>query len=666
MSLKKKFLELKEQLSEHNNAYYNATTLISDLEYDRLKSKYEKFLQENPKFIKLDDLGVGAKPNSKFKKIKHISRMLSLANSFNLDDLKDFFNKAENFLNKKISKNEFIVDCKIDGVSLSLTYQNNKLVKSLTRGDGIIGEDVTRNISNIIGIPKKLKYCKSNLIEIRGEVFFNREDFNSLNQQLVEKSQFSNPRNAASGSLRQIDNNITENRPLRFIPHGYGHISNDNEFISYESFLKFCSKNDFLLSNLSKKFNNFEKINIYINEIEKIRNEIPFDIDGMVVKVNNIKDQIDLGNTSKYPRWALAAKFNAEKALTKVLKIDLQVGRTGAITPVARLNPINIGGVIVSNATLHNFDEIKKKDIRINDSVWVKRAGDVIPYISEVDKSKREKNNQEFKIPNKCPCGKFQIIKLNNEIVQRCNGGSKCPYQYVESLKHFVSKKAMNIDGLGEKQIEKFMELKFISKKLDIYYLDRYKKDIINLEGFGQKSYDNLILSIEKSKRTTLSRFIFSLGLRYVGENNSELLANYFQSQSKENFESLISSKDLNLELENIDGLGNKATNSFSEYFKNKDQLSEAISILNFLDIEIIKDDNRSSNESILFTGTLSELSRDRAKDLAKKKGFKIASNVSSKLNYLVYGKKPGSKLKKAQELKVKTLTEKEFLELIN
>jgi DNA ligase (NAD+) len=451
---------------------------------------------------------------------------------------------------------------------------------------------------------------------------------------------------------------------LRFIPHGYGHISNDNEFISYESFLEFCSKNEFLLSNLSKKFNNFEKINIYINEIEKIRNEIPFDIDGMVVKVNSIKDQIDLGNTSKYPRWALAAKFNAEKALTKVLKIDLQVGRTGAITPVARLNPINIGGVIVSNATLHNFDEIKKKDIRINDSVWVKRAGDVIPYISEVDKSKREKNNQEFKIPNKCPCGKFQIIKLNNETVQRCNGGSKCPYQYVESFKHFVSKKAMNIDGLGEKQIEKFMELKLISKRLDIYYLDRYKKEIINLEGFGQKSYDNLILSIEKSKRTTLSRFIFSLGLRYVGENNSELLANYFQS--KENFESLISSKDLNLELENIDGLGNKATNSFSEYFKNKDQLSEAISILNLLDIEIIKDYNRSSNESILFTGTLSELSRDRAKDLAKKKGFKIASNVSSKLNYLVYGEKPGSKLKKAQELKVKTLTEKEFLELIN
>ena len=638
--------------------------LKGNLEYDKLKSKYEKFLQENPKFVELDDLGVGAKPNSKFKKIKHISRMLSLANSFNLDDLKDFFNKAENFLNKKISKNEFIVDCKIDGVSLSLTYQNNKLVKSLTRGDGIIGEDVTRNVSNIIGIPKKLKYCKSNLIEIRGEVFFNRDDFNLLNQQLDEKSQFSNPRNAASGSLRQIDNNITENRPLRFIPHGYGHISNDNEFISFENFLEFCSKNEFLLSNLSKKFNNFEKINIYINEIEKIRNEIPFDIDGMVVKVNSIKDQIDLGNTSKYPRWALAAKFNAEKALTKVLKIDLQVGRTGAITPVARLNPINIGGVMVSNATLHNFDEIKKKDIRINDSVWVKRAGDVIPYISEVDKSKREKNNQEFKIPNKCPCGKFQIIKLNNETVQRCNGGSKCPYQYVESLKHFVSKKAMNIDGLGEKQIEKFMELKFISKKLDIYYLDRHKKEIINLEGFGQKSYDNLILSIEKSKRTTLSRFIFSLGLRYVGENNSELLANYFQS--KENFKSLISSEDLNLELENIDGLGNKATNSFSEYFKNKGQLSEAISILNLLDIEIIKDDNRSSNESILFTGTLSELSRDRAKDLAKKKGFKIASNVSSKLNYLVFGEKPGSKLKKAQELKVKTLTEKEFLELIN
>ena len=664
MAPKKKFLELKEELSKHNNAYYNASPIITDQKYDDLKSQYEIFLEEHPQFIKFDDLGIGAKPISKFKKIKHISPMLSLANSFNLNDLKDFFKKAENFLNKKIFKNEFIVDCKIDGVSLSLTYQNHKLIKSLTRGDGIIGEDVTRNILHIIGIPNELKFCKSNLIEIRGEVFFNRADFNLLNQKLDEKLKFSNPRNAASGSLRQIDNNITKSRPLRFIPHGYGFISNNNEFNTYEGFLEFCSKNKFLLSNLSKKFNNFEKIDSYINEIEKIRNKIPFDIDGMVIKVNNIEDQNELGNTSKHPRWALAAKFNAEKALTEVLKIDLQVGRTGAITPVARLNPINIGGVIVSNATLHNFDEIKKKDIRINDLVWVKRAGDVIPYISEVDITQRKKTNKEFKIPNKCPCGKFQIIKLENEAVQRCNGGTECPYQYIESLKHFVSKKAMNIDGLGEKQIEKFIELKFISKKLDIYFLHNFQKEIIKLEGFGQKSYDNLILSIEKSKQTSLSRFIFSLGLRYVGENNSELLANYFQS--KENFKSLISSKNLQLELENIDGLGIKATDSFIEYFQNKDHMSEAISILNFLEIEMVNNTNKLSNISILFTGTLNELSRDRAKDLAKKKGFKIASNISSKLNYLVYGEKPGSKLKKAQKLKVKTLNEKEFLELIN
>ena len=664
MVAKKKFLELKEELSKHNNAYYNTSPLISDQEYDDLKSQYEIFLEKHPQFIKLDDLGIGSKPISKFKKIKHISPMLSLANSFNLDDLKDFFKKAENFLNKKIFKNEFIVDCKIDGVSLSLTYQNNKLIKSLTRGDGIIGEDVTRNILNIIGIPNELKYCNSNLIEIRGEVFFNRDDFNLFNQKLDEKLKFSNPRNAASGSLRQIDNNITKSRPLRFIPHGYGYIANDNEFNTYEGFLEFCLKNKFFLSNLSKKFNDFEKIDSYINEIEKIRNKIPFDIDGMVIKVNNIEDQNELGNTSKYPRWALAAKFNAEKALTKVLKIDLQVGRTGAITPVARLSPINIGGVMVSNATLHNFDEIKKKDIRINDSVWIKRAGDVIPYISEVDMTQRKKTNKEFKIPNKCPCGKFQIIKLENEAVQRCNGGAECPYQYIESLKHFVSKKAMNIDGLGEKQIEKFIELKFISKKLDVYFLHNFRKEIIKLEGFGQKSYDNLILSIEKSKQTSLSRFIFSLGLRYVGENNSELLANYFQS--KENFKNLISSKNLQLELENIDGLGIKATDSFIEYFQNKDHMSEAISILNLLEIEMVNNTNKLSNISILFTGTLKELSRDRAKDLAKKKGFKIASNISSKLNYLVYGEKPGSKLKKAQELKVKTLNEKEFLELIN
>ena len=664
MTSKKKFLALKEEMSRHNNAYYNSNPLISDSEYDKIKKNYDNILKKNPKFKDLDDLGIGAKPLSKFKKVKHLSQMLSLANSFNLDDLNDFFNKAENFLNKKITNNEFIVDCKIDGVSLSLTYENKKLIRSLTRGDGIIGEDITKNISNIIGIPDKLKYCSSDLIEIRGEVFFNRDDFNKLNEKLDEKSKFSNPRNAASGSLRQIDSNITKNRPLRFIPHGYGYMSNTKEFYNFSDFLIFCSKNNFLLTNYSKIFKKYDDINMYTSEIEKTRSEIPFDIDGMVIKINSINDQIQLGNTSKFPRWAVAAKFDAEKALTKLLKIELQVGRTGAITPVARLNPINIGGVLVSNATLHNFDEIEKKDIRINDLVWVKRAGDVIPYISKVEKSKRSKNTKIFKIPSNCPCGKFKIIKKESEAVQRCNGGLKCPYQFIESLKHFVSKKAMNIDGLGEKQIEKFIELKFIANKLDIYKLNKFQNEITSLEGFGKKSYENLINSINKSKNTSLSRFLFSLGLRYVGENNSDLLAKYFQS--KENFEKLIESKDINIELENIDGLGAKATNSIIEYFMNKKQKKDALSVLNLLNIDVIEDEKNSKNETILFTGTLETLSRDRAKDLAKKKGFKIASNVSNRLSYLVYGDKPGSKLRKAQELKIKLLTEKEFLNLIN
>ena len=398
--------------------------------------------------------------------------------------------------------------------------------------------------------------------------------------------------------------------------------------------------------------------------MKKKRLSISFDIDGMVIKISDLNIQKMLGSTNKFPRWAIAAKFSSEEALTQVEKIELQIGRTGAITPVARLEPINIGGVIVSNATLHNFDEIIRKDIRVGDFVWVKRAGDVIPYISKVDIEKRNKTNKRFEVPNKCLCGS-RIIKIEGEAVQRCSAGRNyCKYQKLETFKHFVSKKAMNIDGLGEKLIEKFISLKLISNKYDIYRLENHKDVIINLEGFGEKSFFNLIESINKSKITSLSRYIYSLGLRYLGENNSELISLYLKNKTR--FKNFVRSKKLKEQLENIDGLGEKVIRSFINYFSDKSNLKESFAILDIIEIEEIKDNKINLNKSILFTGTLQKMSRDRAKELAKKKGFKIASNVSKNLDILVFGEKSGSKLKKAKELNINILNEKDFLNLIN
>ena len=663
MSTKDSFIKLRNKLKKHNNEYYNSNPSIDDSDYDDLKKRYDYLLSNNPELKKLDNLGIGASPSSKFTKFRHYEPMLSLSNSFSLSDTKDFFNKATNFLKKKNSDYIFNVDCKIDGVSLSLIYKNNKLFKAITRGDGIIGEEITENVLGIKGIPKVLKNCKSDLIEIRGEVFFLRDDFETLNNQFEKKSQFSNPRNAASGSLRQIDSKITKNRPLRFIPHGYGKFSYEQEFLNFEEFLIFCKKNNFDQTGYAKKYNNLNNIYAYISEIEKKRSIINFDIDGMVIKISGLDLQRMLGNTNKFPRWAIAAKFSSEEALTQVKKIELQIGRTGAITPVARLKPINIGGVIVSNATLHNFDEIIRKDIRIDDFVWVKRAGDVIPYVSKVDIEKRKISNKKFNIPKKCLCGN-KIIKIKGEAVQRCSvGKNQCKYQNLETLKHFVSKKAMNIDGLGEKLIEKFVSLNLIADKYDIYKLENHKDKIIKLDGFGEKSFLNLIESINKSKITSLSRYLFSLGLRYLGENNSELISLNFKNKTR--FKNFIKSKKLREQLENIDGLGEKVINSFINYFSNEGNVKESFAILDIIEIEEIESNYESLNKSILFTGTLKKMSRDRAKELAKKKGYKIASNVSKNLDILVYGEKSGSKLKKANDLKINILNEKDFLNLI-
>ena len=664
MKTKENFIKIRDKLKTFNKEYYNSSPSIDDSEYDKLKKKYDYLLLKNPGLKQYDNLGIGTSPSSKFEKFRHYEPMLSLSNSFSISDSEDFFEKASNFLKNTNSNYILNVDCKIDGVSLSLIYKNNKLYKAITRGDGLIGEEITENVMNIRGIPRILKSCKSDLIEIRGEVFFLRNDFEKLNKQFEKKNQFSNPRNAASGSLRQINSKITKDRPLKFIPHGYGKFSYKNEFLNFEEFLSFCKKNNFDQTGFAKRFNNLKNAYDYIYEIEKKRLSINYDIDGMVIKISDLNLQNMLGSTNKFPRWAIAAKFSSEEALTQVKKIELQIGRTGAITPVARLKPINIGGVIVSNATLHNFDEIIRKDIRIDDFVWVKRAGDVIPYVSKVEVKKRRDTNKIFTVPKNCLCGS-KIIKVEGEAVQRCSATkNRCKYQNLESFKHFVSKKAMNIEGLGEKLIEKFISLNLLSNKIDIYKLENHKKKIVKLEGFGEKSFQNLIESINKSKVTSLSRYLFSLGLRYLGENNSELISLYFKSKTR--LKNFILSNKLREQLENIDGLGEKAINSFINHFSNKSNLEESFSILDIIEIKEIEGNKISLNKSILFTGTLKKMSRERAKELAKKKGYKIASNVSKSLDILVFGEKSGSKLKKAKDLKINILNERDFLNLIN
>ena len=654
------FKKIQSELMKLNKSYYqDSISEESDQYYDQLKIKNNQLLKDYKELKDYDILTVGFTPSEKFSKVKHIVPMLSLANAFDKKDLEEFEEKINNFLNNTVSFS-YISDLKIDGVSLSIHYKNNKLVKALTRGDGIIGEDVTENILNINGIPKELKSSENKEIEIRGEVFINKQDFEKLNKN--ETSQFANARNAASGSLRQLNPEITYLRPLNFIPHGYGNITDKNTFKSYDLFLEFCKKNGFNLTNNSKKFKSTSEVYKYVKEIENIRIDVPYDIDGVVTKLNEISVQQRLGDTSKYPRWAIASKFDSNKALTKIEKIDIQVGRTGALTPVARLQSINVGGVIVSNATLHNFEEIERKDVRVGDYVWIERAGDVIPYVRNVELKKRIKNLKKYKRPEYCLCGN-KVSVNKTDAVLRCSGEEKCKFQFEENLIHFISRKALNIDGIGKKIILKFVELGYVNNKVDIFNISKYKKKIIKLEGFGDRSYENIFSSINKSKIINLDKFIYSLGIRHIGENNSLILANYFLNKNRLT-QMIKRGISINKLLE-IDGLGDKASYSLINYLANDTNKEEVLKLIEILDINKT-DIINSLNKSIVFTGTLEELSRDEAKQLAKNHGFKILSTVNSKLDYLIVGKKPGSKLKIANELKIKVLTEKDFIKLVN
>jgi len=661
----KRLEELATLINKHNYFYHTKDQpQISDDEYDKLVKENLELESKFPELtLKISPSNkVGGKIQNKFKKSNHLSSMYSLANGFNEKDLIEFDERIKKFLNLKVNKKlEYICEPKIDGLSLNLTYKNGTLISAATRGDGKVGEDVTKNITNIKNIPQKLKNNYPDLIEIRGEVFITKSDFKKINSNLDEKNKFSNPRNAAAGSLRQLDYNISKSRPLKFLAHGIGKSS--TVFSEFDKFYQSIKKFGISRNILNLKTTNLESIYKFYKEIDNKRSSLDYDIDGLVVKLNNLSNQKRLGIVGKNPRWSIALKFSAKKAITLIQDIDFQVGRTGSITPVARLESVNLGGVIISNATLHNFDEIRKKNIQIGDVVEIQRAGEVIPQVLRVIKKNIQKS-KTIEFPKKCPVCGGNTFKEKDEAVLRCINTYGCDAQKISQIAHFIGKKALNIDGFGEKQVKQFFDLKLVKNVFDIFFLKEQKKIIEKLEGWGKLSVANLINSIEKAKTINLDKFIYALGIRFIGEINAEILAK--ELKSVENF---ISTSQNTLVLSNIDGLGPKAISSINNYFaydQNISLIKNLSKILNIKNNKISNSKNFFNGKSIVFTGTLSSVSRDEAKYMAKEVGAKILSSITRKTDYVIVGEKAGSKAKKAIELKLKTFSEKEFLKKIN
>ena len=667
--------EYKEKITliqKLNKAYYQKDKpLVSDAEYDKIKKDILDFEKKNPDIVDINSPSekVGFAPSEKFSKVKHLVPMLSLDNAFTKDDVEDFLKKIRNYLNfEKDTPIELTAEPKIDGISASLIYKNNKIIRGLSRGDGEYGEDITENLLTIKDIPQVLHGENIDKeFEIRGEVYIGKKDFEKI------KNDFANPRNAAGGSLRQKDSKKTALIPLKFFAHSIGDID-EKKFKTHINFLNFCKKIGFKINPLTKTFSSADELIKSYLHVEEIRSSLDYDIDGIVYKVNDLTLQKRLGSLSSSPRWAIAHKFSSEKATTVIRNIEIQVGRTGALTPVAKLDPVNVGGVLVSNATLHNEDEIIRKDIRLNDTVIIQRAGDVIPQVVEVIKSKRDKNSKKFTFPDKCLCGRPAVKDYNEtskklDVVKRCTDtGFNCEFMAREKIKHFVSKEALNIDGFGKKIVEDFWSLNFIRLPQDIFTLD-YKK-IEKLEGWGELSVSNLKTAIEKSKDISLAKFIYSLGIRHIGQENAKNLSRYFVSMK--NFLKLCNPDLLMNEinsLDEIDGIGETQIESLIHFFKDKKNnkvVHELSKILNIQDFIEKKIDSFFSGKNIMFTGGFSTMSRSEAKSLAETFGAKILSSVTKKLDYLVIGlsKPTKNKVDKAKEFGVKIIEEKEWLKL--
>ena len=657
-------------LEKYNRYYYDKSSpVVSDQIYDNLKIEIIS-LENKYNFLKSKNSPqdtVGFKPSKNFNKVLHKVPMLSLANAFSEEDLFNFEKKILNYLDLKNNNHiEYSAEPKIDGISASLIYKKGKFVTGLSRGDGKEGEDITINLKTIKDIPHYINIKDfPNEIDIRGEVFIQNSDFKSLEEK------FANPRNAASGSLRQKNPEVTKKIPLKFIAYTFGFVDKLNVDNQYE-YLNKLKEWGFKINPQNKLIKGIKNLIKNYQEIEKKRSELDYDIDGIVYKINDFKLQKRLGYVANSPRWAIAHKFSAINGTTKIKDIEIQIGRTGALTPVAKVEPINIGGVVVSNATLHNEDEIIRKDIRIGDTVLIERAGDVIPHIIEVDFTKRDKNTKRFIFPKYCPsCGsetvkEFNSISKKEDAVRRCiSEGYDCEKIAIEKIKHFVSKDALNIDGFGKKVVESFWNKKLLKFPQDIFKLD-YKK-IENLEGWGKQSVSNLKYSIDEKKNISLEKFIYALGIRHIGLENAKILAKYFKTCK--NFINLSINKNFS-ELLDINGIGETQINSLKNFFSNNDNLNVLLTlqkILNVKDAILIKNDGLLKDKTFMITGKLIGISRAELKSLIEENSGTIISSVSKKLDYLIAGEKPTKrKIDTANELNIKIIDQNELLKMLN
>ena len=669
--IRKKAELLRNEIKKHDKLYYiKSLPIITDQQYDELRHELENLesLYSELRHKKSVTQTVGTKVAKGFAKIKHTYPMLSLSNAFSKEDILDFLTRIKKLINLDVEeKLELHCEPKIDGVSFSAHFKDGKLNFAVTRGDGAIGEDITNNVKVIENFPMQVVFKEE--FEVRGEVYMTKTDFIILNEENNKnnKAIFANPRNAASGSLRQLDAQITKSRGLSYFVWG-GRISGVN---NQKDMMKKFSSLGFAVNDNIVVLDDLENIISYYDEMNIKRATLDYDIDGLVYKVNSFELQVRMGNISRAPRWAIAHKFPAEYAETYVEDIFVQVGRTGAITPVAKLKPVNIGGVFVTRASLHNEEEILRKDIRIGDAVKIKRAGDVIPQVVEVKFEKRHSEVKSFVFPEECPICQSIIESFGDDVVKRCTGGMKCEAQIIEKLCHFISKNAFDIVGLSKQSILQFYNKGLIKLPADIFRLVNINQEqsIKKWEGWGEQSVDNLFSSIEKSKKIKMDKFIYSLGIRHVGRVTAEIIANYFKDV--DNIIELVLKEDAVEILKAVNGVGEVIAISVIEYFKDPYNIQIIKDILNFIDVQqviIVQNELNSqlNGKNMIFTGVLEKYSRDEAQNIAKKLGAKILSSISKKTDYVVYGKNPGSKLNKAIGMNINTISEKEFLDMVD
>jgi DNA ligase (NAD+) len=678
--------KLAAEIRKHDKLYYQQDKpVISDAEYDKLRRRLEALEKQFPELQTPDSptQKVGAAPLEKFAKVKHSVPMLSLNNAMNEEEVREWEERIRRFLNLGEDQQiQLYCEPKIDGLSFSARYEQGQLVYALTRGDGEEGEIITANIKTIKGFPHTLEGKGwPEVLEVRGEVYMRHDVFESLNQKQKEMGgvEYANPRNAAAGSLRQLNSEITRLRQLSYFAYGWGEVSDPLGATQFESVQKLLDFGFKTIGAGRQSFSgkpvlvtqNLSEIMEFYRQKENERTSLNFDIDGLVYKINRLDWQEQLGFVGRAPRWAIAHKFPAEQAVTIVEGIDIQVGRTGALTPVARLKPVTVGGVVVSNASLHNEDEIARKDVRIGDTITVQRAGDVIPQIVSVDVSKRKGHPHKYKFPDHCPvCGSL-AVRDEDEAVRRCTGGLTCEAQVVERLRHFVSRGAMDIEGLGEKQIIAFWQDGLIKNPADIFHLKEHYAAIESREGWGKKSADNLMMAIEKARDAAIDKFIFALGIRHVGEITGKLLSKHYGSFTAwfAAMKQLPKGGEALATLDNIDGIGPKVAEAITDFFRephNIELVEKLAKELKIRDAETVALDSPVSGKTVVFTGTLVKLTRDAAKAQAERLGAKVASAVSAKTDFVIAGEDAGSKLKKAKELGVRVLTEEEWLAMIS